>query len=881
MFNPTQRTNITAPTSHIAERDQIEQDGPKIDYPAGPASHGQAHIQASGQSAAPPVKPQRHAFQQALLQGFSRDADSPDWNALANSMDVSTPRLLAIAVCELSENLRSTPETQLENATLQLVSAANTLPAEKSRQIIATIDGVLPHLSDEGVRSVMNALNPHLHQQSIGSPLKEQLNKLQMSTQTIQWRKQVLNFGRMAQHDAMTFIRSQTAALSSLEEETLKSYVRTIAVDLFHIPDQDFPFKYESHLVPILFSMRDDQRALVMAELAEMLRVDQDPDNQSAFPALGTHGGIIKLLVDWVSANPSRRIIGLAGPSANRPTDMGLEKLAKAASEWIAHDAGASFANRDAPLMPVNAMVMWASYIDEQKKEIGDIHANHLMSTVKNYFLQGERNLDEVMQCFNAMKEYCTTNGLFAAAEEIDRVVEKMPSHAYLNNLVRNDVLQEFIEKIRQQIELQPEANKLISRLRLGRLENEIIRSSAKGKLDLKEQLLKLAEKCRKKKFDDLAKNAEDLAHDIPQKPMMFLRASLNHNNYGRVFETEFVKALFASSPAPLINGVKTFGEEFVKWMDNFFKTRGYKQVAFQALNTQDEDLQSLWLKGERSPSPLLNAFLNAENPDKKYRALQEFFENPQSGYDCATQMFIVRNMFMDLMPSPENPLRPDRAIWESNFPSNESHYNYKTQVLIPRAQREKNRRLAEKINSFGPSHAGITLPGQLPAWTVGHGEDNRPVSRYRPSLAWPGGEVVNHMLNQGFPHVAGVSGSAASLIFLLAALREKNPDIDSAAAVVSMAMYMNRIGGHSMYEVLSIANDLNGQLNLNLNVSLGQTNEDGMFTPDFNKLIELSPNPEWIAGLRQAVDTAWNETIAYRNAQSSSINDSQRDMPS
>lgn len=111
----------------------------------------------------------------------------------------------------------------------------------------------------------------------------------------------------------MGFIKSFQTTLSFKDDE-LKAYVRIIATDIFHIPDQEFSFSYEAHLLPVLLFMTNDQRACVMEGLADMLRVDQDPDNPSAFPALGAHAGIIRLLADWVTATTSRGNTGLAGP---------------------------------------------------------------------------------------------------------------------------------------------------------------------------------------------------------------------------------------------------------------------------------------------------------------------------------------------------------------------------------------------------------------------------------------------------------------------------------------------------------------------------------------------------------------------------------------
>ncbi|HJV73223.1 MAG TPA: hypothetical protein VJ654_03295 [Noviherbaspirillum sp.] len=333
-----------------------------LDHIAPPADEP-ADASTADESAAGSMKPQRHAFQQQLLRDLTRCAEAPDWRALANTLDVSTPRLCAQSLRQLSASLLAVPDGHIAAAITQLVDASGNLPPEKMRHIMSTIGCVLPHLSADGLAVAMNALNLARFRARPPNALHDQLNELHRSTKAIAWRQQVLRFGRKTSDKTMGFIKSFQTSLT-LRDDELKGYVRTIATDLFHIPDQEFSFRYDTHLVPVLLFMTNDQRALVMDELADMLRVDQASNNPSAFPALGAHAGIIRLLVDWVTAATSHGNTGLAGPRGKAPIDAAMEKLAKAASAWIADDAKASFAERDMPLAPVDAMAMWASHLD-------------------------------------------------------------------------------------------------------------------------------------------------------------------------------------------------------------------------------------------------------------------------------------------------------------------------------------------------------------------------------------------------------------------------------------------------------------------------------------------------------------------------------------
>jgi hypothetical protein len=99
----------------------------------------------------------------------------------------------------------------------------------------------------------------------------------------------------------------------------------------------------------------------------------------------------------------------------------------------------------------------------------------------------------------------------------------------------------------------------------------------------------------------------------------------------------------------------------------------------------------------------------------------------------------------------------------------------------------------------------------------------------------------------------------------MLDAFKKDDPDIDIRAGVLSMLMYMVHMGGHSMYEIMWVVQNLQPLLGLDV----GYVDQNGNFEMDFGKLLHISDDPAWRTMLGNAAQAGWEKTITYHREHS------------
>ena len=173
----------------------------------------------------------------------------------------------------------------------------------------------------------------------------------------------------------------------------------------------------------------------------------------------------------------------------------------------------------------------------------------------------------------------------------------------------------------------------------------------------------------------------------------------------------------------------------------------------------------------------------------------------------------------------------------------------------------EKGLNIRQKSEKVG----GITLPHQIPviqeAWM---NPSTRPITKNEPNLAFLSKVSREDLYNKakpikmaerhGLAWVSGVSGSTNILLHQLKYLRDQGKaEIDINAYLLATLAFLVYDGGHSMQEVLYVANQLDEPLKLGLHLSDKAAPEE--FVADYSRLPKKGA---------KAMEGALEDLVAY-----------------
>lgn len=395
-----------------------------------------------------------------------------------------------------------------------------------------------------------------------------------------------------------------------------------------------------------------------------------------------------------------------------------------------------------------------------------------------------------------------------------------------------------------------------------------------KNKLDKRPQLQQLCDK---------------LKSDLPGKNEKLAPTQLYENIYGRAIDSSFVGKLVDAPPESVANAMNRSGKASADHLDGLNdKQKKHIGERMQHHLSEKGDAR-FWF----SKTDIAN-IQNANTPEEAFKALTDLLRSDcKNGQDVIARPYLMVKVNLDLVdaramiddiemhehlhPEPdwtpeqiqqwddeckEMKKRNSEKEWKTVPWMNKANANYAL-YISPRkglAGSGQNPKIQQKKEKIG----GITLPHQKALisedWMT---PATRSLTKNRADF-----ELLESDRDQAKPYqtatehgltwVSGVSGSTNILLHQLEFLRNKaGADIDVNSYLMATLMFLVYDGGHSMQEVLFVANQLNDELGLDLDIAAlaeGEESSDkGSFVADYSKF--ASTLPDAAEAMEQAVD--------------------------
>jgi hypothetical protein len=368
---------------------------------------------------------------------------------------------------------------------------------------------------------------------------------------------------------------------------------------------------------------------------------------------------------------------------------------------------------------------------------------------------------------------------------------------------------------------------------------------------------------------------ALNLRQQLPPPGKELSRGQQHDNLYGRVFETKFAAALVSQPPAAFIDACDSIGRAFANRLEQLHdedeefarSVRGREKPASGVERSAQETAKIYAEKNPRPWSrsvPAMGSMAETAKMKGGYAALAAiigfFDEIPETGHGILAAFSLMAQLSAELAYR-----RKPKPAW---MVSADRIYN---EVITP----QKSTELAWSKDRIPKTDAvGITLLHQpLAAQDASRARSIRPVTYNRFGKRHEDADFADEGISdtmstaheKGLPYGTGVSGNTNMLLHLFHHLKQTDADvlagIPAADVVMMSAMLMIHDGGHSLHEVLWVANLLDRDCALGLD--LGDPDNPNAFVSDYDAFFKKF-NDETAAVLRAAADQAYARTLDY-----------------
>jgi len=328
---------------------------------------------------------------------------------------------------------------------------------------------------------------------------------------------------------------------------------------------------------------------------------------------------------------------------------------------------------------------------------------------------------------------------------------------------------------------------------------------------------------------------------------------TLQHENlYGRVFDSLLVHALIKAPPQALLDASGLCAGMFASALED-----SAPDLQAAANLRRDHILKDVRPWAWQVPDFVQIAA--ARTDSEALQAIRSFLgRKPDSGPEIVGQTYLMAKM----------------AIHQQSV-GNAFDYMYsagRTYQVI-RAQSLRERASPEAVISEG---AGITMlhqppaidtpslvPSERPATVQRPGERHDPVGlRDRDPAQALLTETMQMQFDHALPFSAGLSGTAGILLHMYGALRDIGlTGVGAPEFLMNTMLFFVHDGGHSMHEVLWVANLLDRQLALGLDI--GDPARPNEFVADFDRFASGFTG-DMKTAVENAMDQAWDGTQQY-----------------
>ncbi|HDF2344110.1 TPA: hypothetical protein PC598_003763 [Morganella morganii] len=342
----------------------------------------------------------------------------------------------------------------------------------------------------------------------------------------------------------------------------------------------------------------------------------------------------------------------------------------------------------------------------------------------------------------------------------------------------------------------------------------------------------------------DSASKSKSLLGQLPASVQDTPLTRLHDNIYGRVFESRWIANLVDNPPEDILSNMQKIGVGVADLVADL--PLRIQQKVIRYLQKLVANNARFWFGKVDSIDMLARSTWPGS-----YRLLQKLLQsNVENGQQCIAIPYLSVNVFIALKKSGV------KMAW-----IRKTNKNYSTHI-----HKNNGRITVNNHNSVIPvPTAGITLRHQPAAVSeVWMTTTNRPSLQTRPrtvNIPMP----VQQALLHGIPYANGVSGSTNIMLGIIAHLRDEGKHIDPQSALLGITMFLNYDGGHSIHEVLWVANQCEPRLNLQLRASPRKRKKDkSKFISNYESFQSLYAAAECRKAVADSLSKAWTETIEY-----------------
>jgi hypothetical protein len=474
-----------------------------------------------------------------------------------------------------------------------------------------------------------------------------------------------------------------------------------------------------------------------------------------------------------------------------------------------------------------------------------------------------QRTMREEMAVGVARRLGNTATKALAATRQLERTSAERSS---------TDVLVHLTAVLRQFADRHPEVAELKELQRRGQALFMAHRADRAAMEALLEEAQALEERA-----PGIAVVAQALHKQLPDKTQS--RTQQQDNLYGRVFETKFAAALVADPPAAFIDACYDIGRAFADRLEKLHEedeefAKGSSSRTKPASAVERSALEVAKLYDDKNPRPwsrsvpAMGRMAEIAKGGDGYKALEAimafFDEIPETGQGIVAAFSLMVQLSAELAPRRSRNKQP-KPEWM--IPADRVY----KEVIIPQKRHEL---IWAKGKLPKTDAVGITLLHQpTAAQDPSRAQSMRAATYYRSGerqeqtdfADLESSDTMSTALEKALPYGTGASGNTNMLLHLFHHLKETEAEnvaeIPAPVVVMMSAMLLIYNGGHSLHEVLWVANLLDR--NCALGLDLGDPDDPNAFVSDYDAFFGKFDDAT-AAVLRAAADQAYGQTQDY-----------------
>lgn len=379
------------------------------------------------------------------------------------------------------------------------------------------------------------------------------------------------------------------------------------------------------------------------------------------------------------------------------------------------------------------------------------------------------------------------------------------------------------------------------------------------------------------KDLDNLCKK---LNNQLPNSSKCLFDTRLQDSIYTRAFDSALIEDLIKNPSEGIKSASEAAGRSFATWFQYLkgMSSRDNGAYGAEVCLEAVDNLKKVLIQSPRfwiSQVPDLVKIQNSSTSEEVEAALLSFFNSPKStGIDCVAMQFIIAKFSKSLEDAavkkqiPKKEERKDLsnrkrdqlispfAPWLAR-----GNLNYRGEISKETSRIINDRKKLTK--GSGITLAYQPLITQQEDWMF---PNERPTTVNRPNLEKQSSSTQVALQN-ALPWASGISGTTNILLYYLN-FCQSNQQVDSKDFLLGTMMFMVYDGGHSIHEVLWVANQLDKTLNLNLNLNPTRQ-KNSQFISDYGHFLKIFQGNESGQKLKNAYEVAFEKLYQYFNQHS------------